>query len=77
MIYTDDPVIAKGSVGGLINLDKTLMFGGEQGEYPGFDFHIKYNYDGTRPKGLIWMTPNMRENLIQYGDVLCFDMQSR
>jgi hypothetical protein len=27
---------------------------------PGFDFGVKYSSDGT-PEGLIWMTPNIRE----------------
>jgi hypothetical protein len=43
--------------------------------YPGFDFRIKYSSAGT-PEGLIWMTPNMRENLLRY-DILCLDMQAR
>jgi hypothetical protein len=37
---------------------------------------VKYSSDGT-PEGLIWMTPNMRENLLRYGDILCLDMQAR
>jgi hypothetical protein len=44
--------------------------------YPGFDFQVKYSPDGT-PEGLIWMTPNMRETLLRYGDILCLNMQVR
>jgi hypothetical protein len=44
--------------------------------YPGFDLGVKYSSDGI-PEGLIWMTPNMRENVLRYGDILCLDMQAR
>jgi hypothetical protein len=44
--------------------------------YPGFDFRVRYASDGT-PEGPIWMTPNRRDNLLRYGDILCLDMQAR
>jgi hypothetical protein len=44
--------------------------------YPGFHFRVKYSSVET-PEGLIWMTPNMRENLLRYGDILCLNMQAR
>jgi hypothetical protein len=44
--------------------------------FSGFDFRVKYSSAGT-PEGLLWMTQNMRENLLRYGDILCLNMQAR
>ena len=84
MISTDDPMIAKNHTDLLRKVLaedsstwKAIRYLEENKKiYPGFDFRIKYSSAGT-PEGLIWMTPNMRENLLRYGDILCLGMQAR
>jgi hypothetical protein len=84
MISTDDPMIAKNHPDLLRKVLaedsstwKAIRYLEEnKNAYPGFDFRIKYSSAGT-PEGLIWMTPNMRESLLRYGDILCLDMQAR
>jgi hypothetical protein len=43
---------------------------------PGFDYRLKRTDDGY-PEGLVWMTPEMRKNLLRYGRVLFLDGQKR
>ena len=35
----------------------------------GFDYRVLYADEGL-PDGIVWMTLNMRKNLLQYGDIL-------
>ena len=43
---------------------------------PGFDYRVKYD-DEKIPEGFVWMTPNMRYNLIRYHDNIYLDAQCR
>jgi hypothetical protein len=43
---------------------------------PGFDYRIHKDPDGC-PDGIVWMTPNMKLNLLQYGKILFLDAQKR
>ena len=43
---------------------------------PGFDFRIHLDKDGC-PDAVVWMTPDMRMNLLQYGNILFLDAQKR
>jgi hypothetical protein len=43
---------------------------------PGFDYRMKRSIDGY-PEGLVWMTPEMKKNIIRYGKVLFLDGQKR
>jgi hypothetical protein len=43
---------------------------------PGFDFRIKYDSDG-RPEGVCWMLPEMRSDLLRFGNCLFLDSQKR
>jgi hypothetical protein len=41
---------------------------------PGFDYRIHKDPGGC-PDGMVWMTPNMKLNLLQYGKILFLDAQ--
>jgi hypothetical protein len=41
---------------------------------PGFDYRMKQYIDGL-PEGIVWMTPQMKKNIIRYGKVLFLDGQ--
>jgi hypothetical protein len=43
---------------------------------PGFDYRVHYDTDGC-PNGIVWMTPDMKMNLLQYGKVIFLDAQKR
>jgi hypothetical protein len=43
---------------------------------PGFDHQIKYDHLG-RPEAVCWMLPEMRSDLIQFGNCLFLDSQKR
>jgi hypothetical protein len=43
---------------------------------PGFDYRIRLSIDGL-PEGLVWMTPEMKKNIMRYGKVLFLDGQKR
>jgi hypothetical protein len=43
---------------------------------PGFDYRVHYDRDGC-PDGIVWMTPDMKMNLLQYGKILFLDAQKR
>jgi hypothetical protein len=43
---------------------------------PGFDHQIKYNHLG-RPEAVCWMLPEMRSDLIRFGNCLFLDSQKR
>ena len=43
---------------------------------PGFDYRVHYDRDGC-PDGIVWMTPYMKMNLLQYGKILFLDAQKR
>ena len=45
-------------------------------ELPGFDYQIHYAKDG-KPDGLMYMTLEMKWNLLRYGDILFIDAQMR
>ena len=78
MISTDDPMIAKNCQDLLQQVLaedsatwKAIRYLEKNKKlYPGFDFRVKYSSDGT-PEGLIWITLNMREILLRYGDIIC------
>ena len=42
----------------------------------GFDYRVKYD-DENIPEGFVWMTPNMRQNLIRFQDNIYLDAQVR
>ena len=37
-------------------------------------YHIKYN-DDNKPEGIMWMLPEMREDFVRFGDIICLDAQ--
>eukprot|EP00978_Attheya_sp_CCMP212_P038429 scaffold190503_cov58-Attheya_sp.AAC.2 len=39
-----------------------------------FDYHIKYDHAG-RPEAVYWMTSEMRQDLIRFGNILFLDSQ--
>jgi hypothetical protein len=43
---------------------------------PGFDYRINYNQEG-RPEGICWMLPEMRSDLLRFGNCLFLDSQKR
>jgi hypothetical protein len=43
---------------------------------PGFDFRVKSHSDG-RPKGVCWILPEMRSDLLGFGNCLFLDSQKR
>jgi hypothetical protein len=43
---------------------------------PGFDFRVKYDAHG-RPEGVCWMLPEMRSDLLRFGNLLFLDSQKR
>ena len=43
-------------------------------ELVGFDYRIHYNSEGL-PDAIVWMTLQMKKNLLQYGDILFLDCQ--
>ena len=43
---------------------------------PGFDFRVKYDAHG-RPEGVCWMLPEMRSDLLRFGNCLFLDSQKR
>jgi hypothetical protein len=43
---------------------------------PGFDYRLKRTVDGF-PEGIVWMTPEMKKNLLRYGRVFFLDGQKR
>jgi hypothetical protein len=43
---------------------------------PGFDYRVHRDPTG-RPDAIVWMTPNMKLNLLQYGRILFLDAQKR
>ena len=43
---------------------------------PGFDYRVHYDPEGC-PDGIVWMTPDMKLNLLQYGRILFLDAQKR
>jgi hypothetical protein len=43
---------------------------------PGFDFRVKYDAF-KRPEGLCWMLPEMRCDLLRFGNILFLDSQKR
>ena len=43
---------------------------------PGFDYRMNRTVDGY-PEGIVWMTPEMKKNIIRYGQVLFLDGQKR
>ena len=43
---------------------------------PGFDYRVHYDVEGC-PDGIVWMTPDMKMNLLQYGKILFLDAQKR
>ena len=43
---------------------------------PGFDYRIKYDPFG-RPEGVCWMLPEMRSDLLRFGNLLFLDSQKR
>jgi hypothetical protein len=44
---------------------------------PGFDHRIKYDHDLGRPEAVCWMLPEMRRDLIRFGNCLFLDSQKR
>jgi hypothetical protein len=45
--------------------------------FPGFDYRMKWMEDG-HPKGiLVWMTPERKNNIIWYGQVIFLDGQKQ
>ena len=42
----------------------------------GFDYRMHYNSEGL-PDAIVWMTLQMKKNLLQYGDILFLDAQMR
>jgi hypothetical protein len=77
MISTDDPMISKKNHTDLLR--RVLAKDSATWKalrYPAFNFRFKHSSDGT-PEGLIWMTLNMREHLLRYGDIRCLDIQAR
>ena len=45
-------------------------------ECVGFDLRVKLDEEDT-PDAIVWMTLTMRQNLLQYGDILFLDAQKR
>ena len=45
-------------------------------ELPGFDYEIHYAEDG-HPDGIMYMTAQMKNNLIRYGHIMYLDSQKR
>jgi hypothetical protein len=45
-------------------------------EHPGFDYRLKYDAFG-RPEAACWMLPEMRSDLLRFGDCLFLDSQKR
>jgi hypothetical protein len=43
---------------------------------PGFDYRVNYN-DYGRPEGVCWMLPEMRSDLLRFGNILFLDSQKR
>ena len=43
---------------------------------PGFDFRVKYDAHG-HPEGVCWMLPEMRSDLLRFGNCLFLDSQKR
>lgn len=43
---------------------------------PGFDYRIKYD-NNNQPEGLCWMSPEMRSDLLRYGNVIFLDAQKK
>ena len=43
---------------------------------PGFDYRVKYDKFG-RPEALCWMLPEMRSDLLRFGNCLFLDSQKR
>jgi hypothetical protein len=43
---------------------------------PGFDFRVKYDPFG-QPEGVCWMLPEMRSDLLRFGNCLFLDSQKR
>jgi len=41
---------------------------------PNFDYDMKRSIDGL-PEGIVWMTPEMKKNILRYGRVLFLDGQ--
>jgi hypothetical protein len=41
---------------------------------PGFDYQVHYDIDGC-PDGIVWMTPDMKMTLLQYGKIIFLDAQ--
>ena len=44
-------------------------------ELPGFDYEIHYAQDGY-PDGIMFMTAQMKNNLMRYGDIMFLDSQN-
>ncbi len=44
--------------------------------FPGFDYRVHYDVEGC-PDGIVWMTPDMKMNLLQYGKIIFLDAQKR